>query len=63
MMAFRACKRGDACRKAGSFSDATPWDPVGGRKYGFRYHGIDIYPTILLGAISYNQEILYTFEM
>ena len=47
MMAFRVCKRGDACRKARSFSDATPWDPVGGRECGFRYHGIDIYPSDL----------------
>jgi len=21
-----------------------PWDPSSGREFGFRYHGIDIYP-------------------
>jgi len=27
-----------------------PWDPLGGRECGFRYHGIDIYPSDLAAS-------------
>ncbi len=27
-----------------------PWDLSGGRGFGFRYHGIDIYPSDLAGS-------------
>lgn len=40
---FPGIEESSTCPKAGSFPDATSLRPSGGREFGFRYHGIDIY--------------------